>query len=149
MALDILSYLMGKAAGGGNSPYTPLEPLHTDFNGGYLGGPTQWYYEPNNTYRNDIYRIEAGKHYIVHLGSTVGNRYRVAWFTEDPYNATGNLTGNAYYYRDDPPAYTVAAATGSPTDTMLSPSVDGFLLIQKTNQGVTGIKIYVSEFVES
>lgn len=132
----------------GSSPYTVLEPLHTDFNGGYLGSSTQWYYEPNDTYRSDIYQVEAGKHYIVHLGGTVGNRFRMAYFTEDPYTAARNLTGYQYFYADSPSPYMVAVAASSPTYTMLTPVVDGFLLIQKTNQGVTGIKSYVSEFVE-
>ena len=149
MSLDILSYLMGKAAGGGASPYTVLEPLHADFNGGYLGSATQWYYEANSTFRNDIYQLEAGKHYLIHLGSSVGNRFRVAYFDVDPYTVTSNLTGNAYDYWDDPPAYAVATSTSAPRHAMLTPAADCFLVIQKTSASVDGIKTYVSEFIDS
>lgn len=124
------------------SKYLLQAPIHYDLIGGYVGSGV-WYVGDTNA-RTDIYRAYAGKRYIIHLGSIVGNRLRCAFFTSDPALATVNLNGRNIYNGDSPTTY----AIGSPTAMFYSDS-DGFIAVGKTSQGVDDLLSYLVEFVES
>lgn len=123
------------------SKYLLQTPLHYDFVGGYISASV-WYVD-NITCRSDIYQVYSGKRYIIHLGSTIGNRFRSAFFTTDPALAVSNLNGISIDSVDTPRAYNIAGSA------MFSPSSDGFVAVTKTNQSVDGIVSYLTEFVES
>lgn len=147
MPLDILSYLMGKAAGGGgSSAFTNVEPLHVNVNNGYLASPSQFAYEENSPCRYDVYPVYKDKHYLAYLGATADNRFRLAYFAEDPATFTTDASGGGpYFYSDQPVPYMVAETAHH----MLIPEYDGYLMIQKTNQSLDTIKTYVVEYAES
>jgi hypothetical protein len=113
-----------------------LVPIVTDFKGGYVAGSI-WYAERYDPSRTDIYQVEAHKRYIVLLGSTYGNRFRVAFFNTNPAEATSNLTGvnlgeisPSRAYVSEQPYYTQSS---------------GYIAVGKSNNNVTGIPSYVFE----
>lgn len=123
------------------SKYLLKTPLHYDLVGGYVSAGA---WNINDTAaRTDIYQVYAGKHYIIHLGSIVGNRFRCAFFATDPALATSNLNGTYISGVDNPQNYAVG------TSVMFSPSSDGFVAVGKTNQSVDGLISYLVEFEES
>lgn len=126
------------------SKYLLQTPIHQDFVGGYVSSGT-WNVN-DTTARTDIYQVYGEKHYIIHLGSTVGNRFRCAFFTTDPALATSTLTGVNISNIDRPLQYDLAIST---TYAMFSPSTDGFVAVGKTNAAVNGIKSYLVDFEES
>lgn len=130
---------------GGTSAFTNVEPLHVNVNNGYLGSPSQFSYEANSPSRYDVYPVTRGKHYLAYLGATVGNRFRSAYFAEDPATFTTSVGGGgAYFYTDQPVPYMVALTAYH----MLTPEYDGYLMIQKNNYSDDTIKTYVVEYVE-
>ena len=148
MAFDIVSFAMGKAAGGGGggggSLYRVCTPLHTDFDGGYVSS-TKWIYSPGSTSRTDIYKLEAGHAYLVHLGATFGNRFRVAYYYTDPFLAEEDISGTANILVSDTPVAYMVAAYGQ---RMVKFSQEVYLAVTKTNQSVDGLIAYVTEFAE-
>lgn len=122
--------------------YLLQTPLHYDFIGGYVAGG-DWRVGDTAS-RTDIYQVYAGKHYIIHLGSTVGNRFRSAFFTTDPALATVGMSGTGIYNGDNPSSYANCLISA-----LFSPSSDGFVAIGKTNQSVNGLKSYLVDFEES
>lgn len=124
--------------------YLLQTPLHYDFIGGFISNAV-WYINDRNA-RTDIYQVYSGKHYIIHLGSIVGNRLRAAFFTSDPALAISSLNGTRIYEINNPAPYNYAVE--SPL-VMFSPSSDGFVAIVKTYQSVDGLKSYLVDFEES
>ena len=124
------------------SKYLLQTPLHYDFIGGYVGQAV-WYVNDTNA-RTDIYQVYAGKHYMIHLGSIVGNRFRCAFFNTDPALATATMNGTGIFETDNPSQYAITVRY-----TMFTPSSDGFVAIGKTNQQVNGLISYLVAFEES
>ena len=130
--------------GGGSGKYKELTPLHFDLNTGYVGSSVWTYQQPSQCY-SDVYYLQNGKHYLMHLGGTIGNRFRNAFFSTDPALATSNIQGTGYRDQTEPSAYEI----GSNYSFLVTPASDGYFAITKTNQGVAGIKTYMFEFDES
>lgn len=124
------------------SKYLLQTPLHYDFIGGYVSSG-DWYTGDTSS-RTDIYQVYSGKHYLIHLGLAVGNRFRSSFFTTDPALATDTLRGTNIYNGDNPSSYANCLISA-----MFSPSSDGFVAIGKTNQSINGVKSYLVEFEES
>ena len=117
-----------------------IEPIHYDYVGGFISG-SQWQVG-DNTARTDIYTVEAGKTYLVNLGSIVGNRFRATIFPSDPAEGMAITNGTNLIMQNDPVPYQVITP-------MFTPSSNGFLAIQKTSQSLDGLKTYVSIFNEN
>lgn len=93
------------SGGGGGTGL--LQPINRNIRTGWVasGG---WYYAPSHGLSADIYLLDGGHHYVVGLCSPVGNRFRVAYFSTNPANATTNLSGTAVGTdADDPTAFQV------------------------------------------
>lgn len=125
--------------GGGDSYLKRLTPIHTDYIGGYIGGP-MWYVG-DTTSRTDIYAVEANKRYLILLGSNFGNRFRTAFFTSDPADATSKLLGTSIKDYNTVVPYMVALQY----DDLFVSSSNGYIGVGKTNQLVDGIASYVFE----
>lgn len=126
------------------SKYIQYEPLHYDYIGGYVAGGA-WNVGDTEA-RTDIYRVSANKKFIIHEGSSVGNRFRCAFFTSDPAEAASTLSGFNIAEFNSPQSYQLAV-TGAFQTLYTAPS-DGYIAIGKTNQSVNGLKSYLVEFNE-
>lgn len=134
-------------------------PYAFDFTDGWCDGSTGWTYEVKSppTNYSDIYKIKGGHSYAIHLGGTVGNRFRTCDVASDPTQLTsGSLPKVSFAYKkDNPPAYSFMDITytypgSTPSGTVTNEhsgafyaQADGFLVIQKSNNKATGIKTYV------
>lgn len=125
------------AAGG---LFERIEPIHYDYADGFVAD-NMWQ-TGDNVARTDIYTVEAGKTYLVNLGSIVGNRFRATIFSSDPAEGVIITNGVNLIMKDSPVPYQVITP-------MFTPSSNGFLAIQKTNQPIDGLKTYVSIFNEN
>lgn len=85
---------------------------------------------------NDIYQVEANKAYMIKLGSTVSNRFRVMFTTVDVTQTSGEITGVNILMDNAPVANEQA---------MYTTSENGYIIIQKTNNSTTGIETFVYE----
>lgn len=94
------------SGGGGTSAV--LQPINRNIRTGWVGSGTWYYNRPDDALSADIYLLDGGHHYVVGLGSPVGNRFRVAYFSTNPANATTNLSGTAVGTdANDPTAFQV------------------------------------------
>ena len=134
-------------------------PYVFDFTDGWCDGSTGWTYEVKNppTNYSDIYKIKGGHSYAIHLGATVGNRFRSCDVASDPTElASGSLPKVSFAYRkDNPPAYSFIDITYNYPGTTPSgktqnvhsgafyANADGYLVIQKSNNSVSNLKTYV------
>ena len=110
----------------------PDLPLVRNFRHGYISGETFVFEEPTDSLC-DIYAVKAEHKYAYNFG-TLGSRMRVLFTTTDLRTASGTVSGinlrnsntatNKQYY------YTVPSGS------------DGFLVLQKTNQGDTSTTTY-------
>ena len=118
----------------------PLTPVAYDYDIGYVdNGVWKWQY-PTNTH-TDIYEVEAGHSYIVGVGGTVGTRFRAMYTTVDVREVTsGNITGTTIINKNNPAKYDNA--------TIKSVANDGYIIIGKDNNYVTGINTYVYDMTE-
>lgn len=76
----------------------------------------------------DIYQIEPKKRYIVFLGPTYSNKFKVYSFTQDPYSFTSNRAASSSYANMD-------TASAYRTIEFTSASNEPYLAIYKTNNG--------------
>ena len=113
----------------------PLIPVEYDYDIGYVdSGVWKWQY-PTNTH-SDIYEVEAGHSYFITLGGRVGTRFRSMFTNVDVREVTsGNITGTTISQVNNPARYANAK--------ILSVSSDGFIIIGKDNNYVTGVNTYV------
>lgn len=115
---------------------TRLTAYQTDVTGGYVANG-DWYYSPSDTNgRSDIYAVTAEKLYLIRLGASVGNRFRVMFTPLDVTQVEENVTGVNIANQDNPTAYAGTA--------FVAPQ-NGYIVIGKTYQGVTGIETFVFE----
>lgn len=137
--------------GGGSSLYNHIEAIKTDVNGGYMsgGGPT-WYYAPSEiAARADVYEVTEGHVYLLHLGSTVGNRFRPALFQVDPTIQNTDVNGASVGGLSDSPSQYQIGYSASTTAWFVVPQGYHYLVVGKTNINTLGIKTYLVEFNES
>lgn len=111
-----------------------LTPLATDINNGFISGDYFYYSNPNEA-RTDVYQLEVGETYIILLGSTVGNRFRVVQLPTNPVNATADIIGTA--------VRTAGADNPTPYESCWFIASHIYLAIGKTNQNVDNIPTYV------
>lgn len=124
-----------------------VTPYVFDFNVGYIASSTTqqqqatavWTYEsPTNSY-SDLYILDPLSVYWVGLGSTIGTRFRVGYFNEDPTTRTTNMTGTLVEYKNNLSAWDCKFfTTNAPWNNQTK-----YLVIQKDNVGTTGLKSYL------
>ena len=114
---------------------TKLTALHTDVTRGYVDSDTWYVTEGENCY-SDIYSVEANKCYLIGLGASVGNRFRVMFSTTDMSQATSNVFGTSIAILNNPSAYEAC---------IFETTQNGYIAFQKTNEGVTGLESFVYE----
>lgn len=147
--VDVTNYASANvnvSGGGGSDKYILQEPLHYDYAGGYVSYGS-WYPESADIARADIYEVVANKHYIIHLGEIVSDRFRCAFFNVDPATQTGQINGTAICNYNSPPAYAVGVDAARLY--MFTPPSNGYVAISKSYSGRNGIKSYLVEFNES
>ena len=144
MALDIVSYLMGQAKGGGGA-LTELVPQYQGFSYGYVNGGDGTFIAggSNETYLN-VLEVEAGKTYVFFVGTVAGNRFRPTF-----------LSGKTY--ADIAPYITQPGSTNFPGQYLraagdpgygpwyeriyFTPSTDGVICIGTSNDGTTQSRV--------
>ena len=116
-----------------NVPTGPsFVPLHYDMNAGYLSSGSYHY---GSGSISDVYQAIAGHAYCVILGTPVGNRFRAAFFNDDPYTFTTNVTGTVIGTDvSSPAAYAYKAVFTAPRN--------GYIMIMKSNAAQTGCKSF-------
>lgn len=117
--------------------FSRLSPTEYDFDsGGYVGSDGIWYVSGGDGTKVDIYQVEVNKWYTVFLGEFFGNRFRVAFFSSNPAEATANLSGVAI---GDiiPRAYASSNAYYAQSN--------GYIAIGKCNDNTSGISTYAFE----
>ena len=114
-----------------------ISPVHVGINNGYVY--QGWFINtPSPDIRSDVFSVESGKTYVVALGSNVGNRFRVAFFTSDPINFTTDVQGVQIGTDvSDPPIASSKPAYTAPSN--------GYLMVMTTNTAQTGIHLGVIE----
>lgn len=85
---------------------------------------------------NDIYQVEANKTYLIKLGSTISNRFRVMFTTVDVTQTPGEVTGVDILMDNSPVVNEQVTYTTSE---------NGYIIIQKTNNSTTGIETFAYE----
>ena len=116
----------------------PIQPYIEDLNSGWVGtGNGVWTYEnPTKSY-SDIYEVLRGHKYWLTLGDTVGTRFRVMFSTVDVSTITlGTIKGtavNTANYNNPAPHQNL----------FYTPESNGYIIIQKDNIGISGIKTYL------
>lgn len=113
-----------------------LTAYRTDYSPGGVGNGI-WY--DTSTWTNcfnDIYQVEANKTYLIKLGSTISNRFRVMFTTVDVTQTPGEVTGVDILNDNSPVAN---------EQVMYTTSENGYIIIQKTNNSTTGIETFVYE----
>lgn len=119
-----------------NNLQNRIEAYQTDYSPGSVQNGT---WVNNSTFTscyNDIYQVEANKFYVIKLGSTVSNRFRVMFTTEDVTQATSDIIGVNIFMSDSPTAGMLTA---------YRTLENGYIIIQKTNNSTTGIETFVYE----
>jgi hypothetical protein len=115
-----------------------LTASETDYSYGYVNSGIWYYSASTTTNRVDIYQVEANKTYLIRLGSTVSNRFRVMFTTEDVTQATANVVGYNIYSIDNPSANVAALYTTTE---------NGYIIIGKSNNSTNNIETFVYEGV--
>jgi hypothetical protein len=156
--IDLINpYILGSKTITANGTYNPLDdnldgyssllmavhpgliaPMDFDNSLGYVQNG-KWTRGGTTVSYSDIYEVEANKNYFLSLGGTVGTRFR-AIFTTTNINETelARVSGTAIIYTNDPPSYSSKA---------FSTIEDGYVIIQKDNQGTAGLKSYLYDLV--
>ena len=91
-----------------------------------LGGTTVSY--------SDIYRVKAGRTYLISFGADTGTRFRSVFTTTDTSTATSDVSGTWVRNATNPDPY---------ASLIWNCTRDGYLTIQKDNAGKSGIPTYV------
>ena len=113
-----------------------IEAYRTDYSPGSVQNGTWINTSTLTNCLNDIYQVEANKFYVIKLGSTVSNRFRVMFTTEDVTQAASDIIGVNIFMSDSPTAGMLTA---------YRTLENGYIIIQKTNNSTTGIETFVYE----
>lgn len=119
-----------------NNLQNQIEAYRTDYSPGHVANGTWYNTSTSASCFNDIYQVEANKFYVIKLGSTVSNRFRVMFTTEDVTQATSDIVGVNIFMSDSPTAGML---------TSYRTLENGYIIIQKTNNSTTGIETFVYE----
>ena len=123
-----------------------IEPYIRDLTGGWVNSDSStntsaiWTIQSGTQNLSDLYRVEADAHYIISLDGSPGNRFRPMFTEVDVSQATSNVTGvkimgtYSSSQLSNPTAYYHLTYT--------APS-DGYIAVQKSNAGQTGVKTYL------
>lgn len=116
-----------------NVPQGPsFAPLHYDMNAGYLNSGS-YYYGSGSI--SDVYQAISGHAYCIVLGTPVGNRFRCAFFDNDPYTFTTNVNGTIIGSDSSNPwAYAYKTVYTAPRN--------GYIMVMKSNASQTGCKSF-------
>lgn len=119
----------------GQTPLYIKNPIEFDYTNGYVDTNGKWYYQyPSNNY-SDIYAVENGKTYRLLFGATAGNRARGCLTTTDVRTLpSGSEVQGTYVGASSPTAGTCLSFISS---------VDGYLILQKSNNSQSGILTYL------
>jgi hypothetical protein len=104
---------------------------------GYVDGGTYKYYPSDTNQRMDIYQVDANKSYLIRLGSSIGNRFRVMFTTTDVTQVTENITGTSIYNTNSPSNF---------INTLYNTTSSGYILVYKSSSAQE-IDTYVSEVI--
>lgn len=110
-----------------------MDPLAFDMDTGYVQNGV-WNIGGSTVSYSDVYQVRAGCKYLITLGSVVGTRFRAMISSQSTIGATSNITGTSIINQNNPAAYTSLVYT---------PSIDGFITIQKDNAGHANLRSYV------
>ena len=110
-----------------------IEPYFFDLDTGYVVAGA-WKIGGDTVNYTDVYEVEAGKGYLLMLGSTVGTRFRAMFTTEDLTETTRSVTGSSIVNVSDPSAYELKT---------YFPEQDGYIAVTKDNNGHAGIRTYL------
>lgn len=111
-----------------------IAPIDFDNSLGYVANGT-WTRGGTTVSYSDIYEVEADVNYIIMIGSIVGTRFRVMFSTiniNDTQAAT--VKGISIQHLNDPSPYTFKS---------FKSTENGYVTIQKDNQGISGIPSYL------
>ena len=131
---DGLSEVSGAVnVSGGGSSWTQPTPTNYDSSAGYPNGGGAWMPSSSGNVRTDVYQVSAGKVYYFTTTSVVGNRYRVAFFTNNPVVDGSGAGGIDIYinHSDCPTDYPLVYLARS----------NGYIAINKTANGVNNLVV--------
>ena len=117
-----------------------IAPIDFDNSLGYVATGT-WTRGGITVSYSDIYEVEADVNYIIMIGSIVGTRFRVMFSTiniNDTQEAT--VKGINIQHLNDPSPYTFKS---------FKSTENGYVIIQKDNQGVSGIISYLFKIIKT
>ena len=150
---QINPYVLGSKIITSNGTYNPLDdnldgynsisivvhpgliyPIDFDNSLGYVTSG-KWVRGGTTVSYSDIYEIEGNKNYLIMVGGIVGTRFRVM-FTTVNINKTqlNEIVGTQIINTNNPVPYFSKSFTSTES---------GYVIIQKDNQGVAGIKSYL------
>ena len=115
-----------------------ITPMDFDNSLGYVQNG-KWTRGGTTVSYSDIYEVEANKNYFLSLGGIVGTRFRVM-FTTVNINETqlNEVIGTQIINTGNPSPYSCK---------MFSTIEDGYVIIQKDNQGTAGLKSYLYDVI--
>jgi hypothetical protein len=133
-------------ASGGEVPWET--PLATEVSYGYLtiqNNNADWVPDQSSTgSKSDLYLINTSHVYLVAMGSTVDNRFRVATFAQDVRDATARISGTGWANLRDSSCKAYDGVYIKPTN-----SSQTYLVVQKSGQGTANIPTYVLDVTEA
>lgn len=106
---------------------------------GYVDNGTYKYLPSDTNQRMDIYQVDANKSYLIRLGSSIGNRFRVMFTATDVTQVTENITGTSIYNTNSPAAY---------INVLYKTNSSGYILVYKSSSAQE-IDTYVEEVIYS
>ena len=126
------------------SPGAALVPVTANFQPGYMSGSSAqgqiWHYEAPDLCYSDIYEITAGPRFFLSCTAHPGTRFRAGFFTTDirTLGPGETATGEYIVQVSDPAAYRNAVWQST-----VNVGVDGYLVVQKENNGNPDVKVVV------
>lgn len=143
---DGYSKVVVNVSGGSGSYFERIEPLHFDLdNGGFISSGT-WNTSGGIGSKTDVYEVQQDKKYICMLGANIGNRFRCAFFREDPAEAQSSIYGSSIGSDSSSPhAYGIAVAINSGNYFPYTATDNGYIAIGKCNDNTSGIQSYLFE----
>ena len=121
-----------------------LIPTEANFQAGYMSGTTAqgqiWHYEAPALCYSDIYEVTAGPRFFISCTAHPGTRFRAGFFTTDVRTlGPGETTTGEYIVQvTDPAAY-----RSQFWQSTVNVGVDGYLVVQKENNGNPDVKVVV------
>lgn len=115
----------------------PMEPYAFDITNGYVADYGTWNISQDGSCYSDVYRVTAGHRYLIAMGLAESFKYDVLFTTRDITIATSTVSDEKTLYRWSKDSYNEYGPQS------YTPSSSGYLVITKSNSGVSGIKTYL------